>query len=1023
MDSEDDYQKYIAEKAQFEKYQKDNFKNFDLILRSFIKVIEIDIFISLSINKIISNYGFKDYLQKKTEYQQYLSSCNSIIFEKNHETDIISGTDNKIFNDNLINLLSLFFDYEKYNKIIKPLIERNNVLNPELFEIILFGFRLCVQTLDIKENQNLLYSSLFNKNCLKNLKKSYIPGNDNIDNIKLNSFFQIEEHLLTLPADTGCYVCSCGFYYSIGPCGFPTQGYVFKCLECKEYIGYGEKKIPEKGAPNHGMVLRPGHYRIFKDEAQKKEQMNLYDEIDENIPNITLEKYRKEVIQPILDNSSFGLNKISKSLFLKKDKNIRKMSQITYRLLNFLIYNHLFYAYCLNYISKEELEKNVLHEKMTCLEIMQNDWELLKEALEAKNITFIQIFINLIFKRLSNLIKECKLMTKQEEREQFEIKVEELINNCIKEYPEYEKKYLKYNEDNLGLDSYNFKTIVSEIIQPTEDIYKEEEYPYLKYFTFTKYRTKKDLIKMIGPKKECSAKYPLLNQYLLDDSRPKKLRYLKEFNEFVNYMIEKYSCQISRENAKNISIKDEQNKDPILKKKLQSFIKLWNNHIKKYAIKYKCREDMVPKNFTENDKLINFLNDDGELGYGIYLAAAYQCFINWQNNFLRPIIDSEIQNKSLNYYIDNLKNKVPVQEANNEAILINDFSKSEFKDFDDLIYSFSSRNIFNDNGKINYLKYNSFIFDFSSIEEELGDIILPGKCLFDNEDKLNFMVFWGEGFRGGKSDTLVRFYEKYPQKDLNEKEKDFIVKYIISLIPDEEGKKYDFSKFFSSLNLIIFYLLNNNYKGEEKIFIALKEHPKYLKLSEDCKTFFLEKEEGKNFTINKLMNIFFYIEHLCFEDLCATLQIEYKKEIDPDIVKKIQKDILENKNENILYIKDLAAALRRYISRYLVGQRQEVEIDENRELYYELTRQDLWEEKIGKLDNLDILIKNQLKDYKLTVGQSFNLYNIIGEEDKEEIILAKTKPVDGPVTDKNDNSSDNEFPEDDEIKNVVNQKY
>ena len=229
--------------------------------------------------------------------------------------------------------------------------------------------------------------------------------------LKLNSLHQIEEHLSSLPADTGYYTCSCGFYYSIGPPGFPTQGFIFECPECKEFIGYGRKKIPNKGALNHGMVLRPGHYRIFKDAQQKREQMNLYDEIDENIPNKTLEEYRKEVIQPILDNSDFGINKISKYLFLKKDKSIRRMSQITYRLLNFLIYNHLFFANCLNYISEEELKKKVLIETMTCIEIMQNDWELLKYALEAKNNISIQIYLNLIFKRLSKLIKECKIMS------------------------------------------------------------------------------------------------------------------------------------------------------------------------------------------------------------------------------------------------------------------------------------------------------------------------------------------------------------------------------------------------------------------------------------------------------------------------------------------------------------------------------------------------------------------------------------------------------------------------------------
>ena len=148
------------------------------------------------------------------------------------------------------------------------------------------------------------------------------------------------------------------------------------------------------------------------------------------------------------------------------------------------------------------------------------------------------------------------------------------------------------------------------------------------------------------------------------------------------------------------------------------------------------------------------------------------------------------------------------------------------------------------------------------------------------------------------------------------------------------------------------------------------------------------------------MNVFFYIEHLCFEDLSKTLQIEYQKEIPSGTVEKIKKEISNNKNEKYYSIKDLAAALRRYISRYLVGQREEVEIDEKRELYYELTRQDLWEEKIGKLDNLDILIKNQLEKYKLTVGQSLSLYKIIGEEDKIEIkITPEPQPEPEPESD------------------------
>ena len=45
------------------------------------------------------------------------------------------------------------------------------------------------------------------------------------------------------------------------------------------------------GEETHGMVIRPGHLRIFKDEKAKKYQMRVFDEVDENIPNMILDDY------------------------------------------------------------------------------------------------------------------------------------------------------------------------------------------------------------------------------------------------------------------------------------------------------------------------------------------------------------------------------------------------------------------------------------------------------------------------------------------------------------------------------------------------------------------------------------------------------------------------------------------------------------------------------------------------------------------------------------------------------------
>ena len=49
----------------------------------------------------------------------------------------------------------------------------------------------------------------------------------------------------------------------------------------------------------------------------------------------------------------------------------------------------------------------------------------------------------------------------------------------------------------------------------------------------------------------------------------------------------------------------------------------------------------------------------------------------------------------------------------------------------------------------------------------------------------------------------------------------------------------------------------------------------------------------------------------------------------------------------------------------------------------ELTREELWEENIKKNNDFEELIFEKMKDIKLVVGQAYEFYNIIGDEDKK----------------------------------------
>jgi len=236
------------------------------------------------------------------------------------------------------------------------------------------------------------------------------------------------------------------------------------------------------------------------------------------------------------------------------------------------------------------------------------------------------------------------------------------------------------------------KTIITELVPITEDIYPEKDYPMFKYFNLTKYKTKEDLIKHMDKKE----KYPLLNLLLSEQPYIKKMKYLPIFNEFTNYMVDNYSFKISRDDAKKKNLEDEEIfTTNAFKNKFQNFIKAWNE-IKNDATKYGCRPEMQVKTLSSGEPIIYFLNDNGEIGYGMYIAAACQNFISWQNGFLQQIIDSNAFDGILHYYVKNMRKKVPLQKAKlNQILLIDErFNKSNYIDLTDIIYNYSERNIY-----------------------------------------------------------------------------------------------------------------------------------------------------------------------------------------------------------------------------------------------------------------------------------------------------------------------------------------
>ena len=96
---------------------------------------------------------------------------------------------------------------------------------------------------------------------------------------------------------------------------------------------------------------------------------------------MSLEKFFEEFISEEMENDSKGVNISKKSHFEKMDKTVRNQSQIGYRLMNLILYSHLF----TNVLFKND-EEIFVTEGLTYLDYIRGNWNKLKKLLDDKGI-------------------------------------------------------------------------------------------------------------------------------------------------------------------------------------------------------------------------------------------------------------------------------------------------------------------------------------------------------------------------------------------------------------------------------------------------------------------------------------------------------------------------------------------------------------------------------------------------------------------------------------------------------------
>ena len=943
---------YMEEKKKFKDIKEKSFKNINILNYDYYNKNGIDNFYCIFINHLFSETFDTD---KNDEYSLLLED-----FIKEFENNIIDKE--LIINKEYKEILKCI-----YNKSIIDKIKVEEDVNLNEIEILLYGLRFVLSS----NSQENYYSLILQSKCDELIDNSYVPGTTPNNNIPLNSYYELKELMpKTSEKELGFYVCSCGQYYTLGQCTLPYEE--FKCQNCGLTIGGFLHYIEE----------REGHFRLFYDEDKFNENERVRDEIiRNNIPYMYFKDYKTKYIDKYLKEETKGIKKEEISFFIERKINvIRTLSELSFRVLNFILYSHLFAANIIGNMSDETLSKYTAG-NFSCFKCLLKDWEIISDILKEKNINNVQQFMNVIFFEISSILKECPVLDTSQKRKEFEERINKCIENLIKDEQKLNQEISKYRKSNEKIKSSDpsfIDEIILESFPPIELYYPQLIYPEYKYFMKSVYPNDDTYYKELCLIKDYSKKYPLLYQVLLNSEEFRLMPNVININKLCNKLLNKYSYKISRDYAKstNLFFLESLNDKDFKKKYFDPFISSWNN-IKKYSTRYLCRPEMPVLTINENTELNYFLVDDGELGGGMYLTSAYTNFIEWQNKFINYILENINQDSNLFCYSSQLNQEIYIQDATEEEILQLD-NETQNK-MNDMLNIHSIRNIFSEKtDKINYMNYKRIKFNFEQIESDLAKLILPNLKRFksnENDNPIKFITYLYEGYRSKKSEFLLNYEFKYPSRELNSQEQ----KYLFQFMKEHEKDRKIMNEFLSSCQILIDYIQKENYNISSKLSDIIKELPYYLELNEKFKNFFnVGKDDNQLiFTVNTLLNVYKKFEHFCWKETKENINEQYKEKIENN--KKIEINaFFKNYNENkkLIKKKDLASALRRLISRYLAGKRGDTDIKEDQELIQQMTRNDLWEKNI--IDVEDFQTEIYSLTFNLKVSQAYEYLEILG---------------------------------------------
>ena len=718
------------------------------------------------------------------------------------------------------------------------------------------------------------------------------------------------------------------------------------------------------------------------------------------IINIISSKDEESLFYNLLVNTKETLNKYPKIFneyylkdFGKEDFNSefydnRNINCLTYKIINYIILSHIYFAFILNLINYEDV-KNIIALKETdaknsknvsdyLLEQIFKEFDFIKrKLLPLLGINNIIIFMNSIFKEIYQILINFKCGDDDEKIKKNEESIESAVNNVIKDYSKSVKEYYKIekslvienndinnNVDNKNdiYDIYDIYDIISEKSEYYNDKEKIDKYPLLSYFTYSNYSVLNDDFKnQYIYFNYDNSEYPLISSVLCEDKIFKIIEVFPNIIGFVNHVHDELNMRYTEKEINEKTIKDTCND------KLKYEITNFNNIIEVNNTLF----DQYKK-IDVNQKLFEIINTPGStINYVVMkIIEIYNTFLTKMKNANINIFDEVIiqEAKKNDYNINCIKKngkELTIKQKLDELILL--YSKRERK-------RKNEKGIF----EINVYNGGKIIYDFSIIEKKLEEQFIFGKKIFSEEQRE--FIFSDEIFKQ-ENNIIKEFKIKYPLNKITNDNKNKLMEYLNNI--NEERATNIFYELFFAFKYIIEKVPDLKFKN-------LKDLIKYLelrnyKLKELNNAINAINQLKENLSIDTILHFYEMVLNKAFNYLTKDIEKKLKNKkiyIEENITNNIDSYFDEN---NIIKMDTITSAMKKFILRNIMN-------DDSNNYLFNLEdlrkEEDLWDITIFRSkefkDNFDKLVELNKNENYVVNYLYVKIYEIEIEEEEEE---------------------------------------